>query len=180
MRAGVLRPLVILAVVAVSAYILDRLSKIFVVNNLTLGKPVEVLGNLLRFHYVENPGAAFSLGSGATWLFAIIAVVVALVIVWFARRIRSLAWAVLFGMLLGGNLGNLTDRLTRPPGFGVGHVVDFIQVYAFPAIFNVADVAIVLSMGMFIFLTILGVGFDGQRSRKSLGAPGSAVHDPVP
>ena len=148
------------------AYTVDRVSKILVVENLTLGSPVDVVGKLLQFRYVENPGAAFSLGSGSTWIFAIIAAVVAIFIVIFAPRIRSTGWAVSFGMLLGGNLGNLTDRLIRPPGFGIGHVVDFLQVYGFPAIFNVADIAIVSSMGLLILLTIRGVGLDGKRSSK--------------
>lgn len=152
-------------------YLLDRFSKILVTENLTLGRTVDVLGELLQFRYVENPGAAFSLGSGSTWIFAIIATVVAVLIVVFARRIRSVGWAVLFGMLLGGNLGNLTDRLIRPPGFGVGHVVDFLQVYAFPAIFNLADVAIVSSMGLFIILTLRGIGLDGRRTVKASKAP---------
>jgi signal peptidase II len=160
------RALAILAVVAVVVYAFDRVSKFLVTENLTLGDPVPVLGELLQFRYVENPGAAFSLGSGTTWIFAIIASAVAVFIVIFARRIRSAGWAVLFGLLLGGNLGNLTDRLTREPGFGQGHVVDFLQLYAFPAIFNIADVAIVSSMGLFIILTIRGVGLDGRRSPR--------------
>ena len=102
---------------------------------------------------------------------------VAIFIVIFARRIRSTAWAVLFGMLLGGNLGNLTDRLIRPPGFGIGHVVDFLQVYGFPAIFNVADIAIVSSMGLFILLTIRGVGLDGKRSSKTAKPQEPATSD---
>ena len=171
------RALVVLAVVAVFAYTVDRISKILVVDNLTLGQPVNVIGELLQFRYVENPGAAFSLGSGTTWIFAIIAAVVAVLIILFARRIRSTGWAVLFGMLLGGNLGNLTDRLIRPPGFGVGHVVDFLQVYAFPAIFNVADVAIVSSMGLFILLTIRGVGLDGRKSQQKSKTQDAATGD---
>jgi signal peptidase II len=99
-------------------------------------------------------------------------------IVIFARRIRSVGWAVLFGLLLGGNLGNLTDRLTRPPGFGIGHVVDFLQIYAFPAIFNLADVAIVSSMGLFIILTLRGVGLDGTRIQREK-RPAPAVDDPA-
>ncbi len=175
------RALVVLAVVAVLAYSADRISKILVVDNLTLGQPVDIIGELLQFRYVENPGAAFSLGSGTTWIFAIIAAVVAVFIVFFARRIRSTGWAVLFGLLLGGNLGNLTDRLTRPPGFGVGHVVDFIQVYAFPAIFNVADIAIVSSMGLFILLTIRGIGLDGTRTvAKAKGEPEASDATPAP
>ena len=169
--------LAILAVVAVFAYTVDRVSKILVVENLTLGDPVDVIGRLLQFRYVENPGAAFSLGSGSTWIFAIIAAVVTIFIVIFARRIRSAGWAVLFGMLLGGNLGNLTDRLIRPPGFGIGHVIDFLQVYGFPAIFNVADIAIVSSMGLFILLTIRGVGLDGKRSSKTAEPQEPAISD---
>lgn len=153
----------------------DRVSKFLVVENLTLGVPVEIIGQLLQFHYVENPGAAFSLGSGTTWIFALIASAVAVFIVIFARRIRSVGWAVLFGMLLGGNLGNLTDRLTREPGFGRGYVVDFIQVWGFPAIFNVADIAIVSSMGLFIILTLRGISLDGTRAVREAKAEPSAT-----
>ena len=104
-------------------------------------------------------------------------------IIIFARRIRSAGWAVMLGLLLGGNLGNLTDRLTREPSFGQGHVVDFIQVWGFPAIFNVADIAIVSSMGLFIILTIRGVKLDGTRdSRKAdlADAPDDTDESPAP
>jgi signal peptidase II len=70
----------------------------------------------------------------------------------------------MFGLVLGGALGNLTDRLFREPGFGTGHVVDFIQVWGFPAIFNGADIAIVASMGLFILLSLRGVGLNGVRT----------------
>jgi signal peptidase II len=158
------RALVVLAVVAAFVYTADRLSKIWVVGNLELGKPVKVLGEILQFNYVENSGAAFSIGSGYTWIIAIIAAIAVVLIIVFARRIRSIAWAVLFGMLLGGASGNLTDRLTREPGFGLGHVIDFIQVYLFPAIFNVADIFVVSSMGLFILLTLRGIALDGKRA----------------
>ncbi len=151
-----------LALVAVCVYAVDQLAKFLVVENLTERQPVEVIGHLVQFYFVKNAGAAFSLGSGSTWIFAIIASAVALFIIVFAPRIRSLAWAALFGLLLGGNLGNLTDRLFREPGFGVGHVIDFIQVQYFPAIFNVADIAIVASMGVFIILTVRGVPLSGR------------------
>jgi signal peptidase II len=160
--------LAFLAAVAIVVFVLDRVTKHLVVENLTLGESVPFLGEVLKLRYVENPGAAFSLGSGTTWIFAIIAAGVAVFIVIFARRIKSRAWAVLFGMLLGGTLGNLTDRLTREPGFGQGHVVDFLELWMFPAIFNIADIAIVSSMGLFIILTLRGVGLDGTRtSRKT-------------
>ena len=156
----------LLAVVAVCWYAADQVSKFFVVRDLTVGVPVDVLGEFLRFTFVKNPGAAFSIGAGSTWIFAILASGVVVVIILFARRIRSFAWAVLFGLLLGGTLGNLTDRLTREPSFGNGHVIDFIQVYMFPAIFNVADIGIVSAMGLFIILTIRVVGLDGARATR--------------
>jgi signal peptidase II len=161
--------------VAVVVYTLDQLAKYLIVSNLREGEVVHVLGDVLQLHFVKNPGAAFSFGSGTTWVFAIIASAVAVFIVVFAHRIRSIGWAVLFGMLLGGNLGNLTDRLFREPGFGIGHVVDFIQVIGFPAIFNVADSAIVASMGLFIILTIRGVRLDGRRTKKEEDAAEASV-----
>ena len=145
-------------------FAIDQFAKFLVVENLSERQPVEVIGQLVQFYFVKNAGAAFSLGSGSTWIFAIIASAVAVFIVVFAPRIRSLAWAALFGLLLGGNLGNLTDRLLREPGFGVGHVVDFIQIQYFPAIFNVADMAIVASMVVFIVLTVRGIGLTGSKT----------------
>ncbi len=116
---------------------------------------------------MTNSGAAFSLASGFTWILSIVAVGVVAFIVWFARRIRSFGWAVIFGLVLGGAAGNLTDRLFREPGFGTGHVVDFIQVWGFPAIFNVADIAITGSVALLVLLTLFGLGLDGTRSRKA-------------
>ena len=157
------KALVVLALVAVVVYSLDQVAKFLVVSNLTVGEQVPILGELLQLHYVKNPGAAFSIGAGSTWIFAIIASAVVVVIIIFARRIRSIGWAVLLGLLLGGNAGNLTDRLVREPGFAIGHVIDFLQIYAFPAIFNVADMAIVFSMVVFVILTIRGVRLNGTR-----------------
>lgn len=72
-------------------------------------------------------------------------------------------------MLLGGTLGNLTDRLLREPGFGQGHVIDFLSIWGLPFIFNIADIAITFSVVLLVILTIAGVGLDGQRT-KSRGA----------
>jgi signal peptidase II len=167
-----IRVLVVLALVALGVYALDQTAKYLIVTHLTEGQQVNVIGTILQFHFVKNSGAAFSLGTGMTWLFSIVAAAVAVFIVIYARRIRSFAWSILFGLLLGGTLGNLSDRLLRPPHFGEGHVVDFIQVIGFPAIFNIADSAIVISMGLFILLTILGVRLDGRRARR---VPASAA-----
>jgi signal peptidase II len=80
----------------------------------------------------------------------------------------------LFGLLLGGLLGNLTDRLTRAPAFGRGEVIDFLQIPVLPAIFNIADVAIVSSMVLFLILTLRGVGLDGTRHVKTIEVDSSA------
>jgi signal peptidase II len=164
--------LAVLAAVALCVYLVDQVAKVLIVSNLFEGQQVQVLGQLLQFHFVKNAGAAFSIGSGSTWIFSIVGVGVLGFVIWYAPRIRSTAWAVLFGLLLGGLLGNLTDRLFRAPGFGVGHVVDFLQIPLLPAIFNLADVAIVSSMGLFLILTLRGVGLDGSRGSDLEDAAG--------
>nr|WP_082487620.1 signal peptidase II [Leifsonia sp. Root112D2] len=158
------RALVLLVAVALCVYAIDQIAKYLVVAHLPYERVVPVLGELLKFYYVTNSGAAFSIGSGSTWIFSIVGACVLGFVIWYARRIRSLAWAVLFGLLLGGLLGNLTDRMLRAPGFGVGHVVDFIKIPLLPAIFNIADVGIVSSMALFLILTLRGVGIDGKRT----------------
>ena len=123
--------------------------------------PINVIGTFVRFTYTENTGAAFSLGTGFTWIFSIIAIVVAVVIIRTSRQLGSIAWAVAFGGLLGGLLGNLLDRITRPPSPGMGSVVDFIAFPNFP-VFNVADMAIVGSAALMVFLSIRGIEIKGR------------------
>jgi signal peptidase II len=170
------RALLLLGAVALALYGLDQLAKYLIVSHLEQGQLVPVLGQVLQLHYVTNSGAAFSLASGFTWILSILAVGVVAFIVWFSRRIRSLEWALVFGLVLGGAAGNLTDRLFREPGFGTGHVVDFLQIYGFPAIFNIADAGIVAAMGLFIILSLRGVGLDGSktvyvRTKRSVDDP---------
>lgn len=148
---------------AVLVWVADLLSKEWVLAQMTEGEQRPVLGELLQWHFVRNPGAAFSFAAGSTWIFTILAAAVVVFIVTQLRSIRSRLWAVAFGGLLGGTLGNLTDRLTREPGFFVGHVIDFIQVWGFPAIFNVADIFIVSSMIGVVLLVLLNIGLDGVR-----------------
>lgn len=123
--------------------------------------PINVIGTFVRFTYTENTGAAFSLGTGYTWIFSIIAIVVAVVIIRTSRQLGSIGWAVAFGGLLGGLLGNLLDRITRPPSPGMGSVVDFIAFPNFP-VFNVADMAIVGSAALMVFLGIRGIEIKGR------------------
>lgn len=171
--------LVTLGLVALTVLAIDQIAKFLVVSNLVEGQDVHILGDVLVFHFVKNSGAAFSLGAGYTWIFSIIATCVAVGVIWFARRIRSFAWAAFLGLLLGGLLGNLSDRLFREPSFGVGHVVDFIATpWLIPAIYNVADIAICAAMTIFVLLTLLGIGADGSRiPRKSKDTADAASTD---
>lgn len=143
--------------------LLDQFTKWLAVTYLEGQPSVEVIGPALKFTFVRNPGAAFSLGGGYTVIFSILAAVVAVVIVVTARTLTSLAWAIALGGLLGGALGNLLDRLLREPGFLRGHVVDFIQLPYF-AIFNVADIAVCCSAALIVILTIRGVPLRGAAS----------------
>nr|WP_312172410.1 signal peptidase II [Microbacterium sp.] len=153
----------ILAAIVLAA---DQFVKYLTVENLPLQEPVPVLGEFLQLYFVRNPGAAFSLGSDVTWIFTIALAVVAAVIVWKAFGLRSRLWAVVLGCLLGGVLGNLTDRLFREPGFPMGHVVDMISMpWMMPAIFNVADIFIVTGMISVALLVVVGLRFDGTRER---------------
>lgn len=156
----------LIVAVAFVALALDQVSKFLIEAEMELNTSVEVIPGLLDFTYVLNPGAAFSFASGATWLFTSITVIVIGVIIWFAPRIHSKPWAIMLAMLLGGTLGNLVDRIFREPGILVGHVVDFIHISFFPAIFNVADIFIVTSMCLFLLLSLLGLNIDGTKHVK--------------
>jgi signal peptidase II len=157
------RCLLVLMAVAVGVVIVDHLVKAWVGGH-DLGETFgSFLGGFVTFVHVQNSGAAFSIGAGYTWIFTIVAVVVAVVILRTSRRLGSVWWAIALGGLLGGLLGNLIDRLTRPPGFGVGHVIDFIQVSHFGGIFNVADMFITCSAALMVILALAGVELDGSR-----------------
>jgi signal peptidase II len=163
----------IIAILAALVLAADQFTKYLALQNLPLEQPVKIIGDFLIFYLVMNPGAAFSLGEGVTWIFTIALSVVAVVIVWLAAtRVRSRLWAVVLGLLLGGVLGNLTDRLLREPGFVVGHVVDFINTpWMMPAIYNVADIFIVTMMISVAVLVLIGLHLDGTRDRTADAAP---------
>jgi signal peptidase II len=171
----------IIAILAVMVLAADQFAKHLALENLPYQEPVPVLGDFLSFYLTRNPGAAFSLGEGVTWIFTIALAVVAGVIVWLAAtRVKSRLWAVALGLLLGGVLGNLTDRILREPGFAVGHVVDFINtpwMWFFPgmspAIYNIADIFIVSMMIGVALLVLVGLHLDGTRERRAGEGGGS-------
>ena len=152
----------VFAPVAVIVLTLDVLTKIAAVAWLRPGEAVPVLGDVLRLYLIRNPGAAFSIGESATWVFTLLAVaVLAFLIGAGGPRLRHRGWAGGLGLMAAGSSGNLSDRLFRPPGFARGHVVDFLQLPYWP-IFNVADMAVVFGTVCIIFFWLVkGVGHDG-------------------
>ncbi|HWB23254.1 MAG TPA: signal peptidase II, partial [Gaiellaceae bacterium] len=95
------RAIILLVAIAVVVLVIDQLAKWWVVANLPYRVPRDVVGNLLIFEYDRNPGAAFSIGTGSTWIFSIVGVAVLIFVIWYARRIRSMVWALVFGLVLG-------------------------------------------------------------------------------
>ncbi len=159
----------LLLALAALVFLADLATKLLVVATIDRGQNVRVLGGLVYLTQARNTGAAFSLAEGFTVVFTLIAVTVAVVIVRTARRMASTGWAVALGLVLGGALGNLADRVFRDPGFLRGGVVDFVSVFApngevYP-IFNVADSAIVCGGVLGAYLALRGVEFDGTRPR---------------
>jgi len=172
---------IIIAILAVLVLAADQLAKTAAIASLPAERVVPIIGEFLQFYLVRNPGAAFSLGESVTWLFTIALAVVACVIIYLGiRRVRSRLWAVVLGLLLGGVLGNLTDRLVREPGFPVGHVVDFISTpWMMPAIYNVADMFIVTMMISVALLVLFGLRLDGTRETRASRAAEADASDDV-
>ncbi|WBO66893.1 signal peptidase II [Streptomyces camelliae] len=159
-RVGRGRRIAVLFAVAAFAYALDLISKTLVVAKLEGHEPIKLVGDLLELHAIRNPGAAFGFGGAFTVIFTLIAAAVIVVIIRLARKLYSFPWAVALGLLLGGALGNLTDRVFRAPGVFEGQVVDFIAPKGF-AVFNLADSAIVCGGILIVLLSFRGLDPDG-------------------
>jgi signal peptidase II len=155
--------------VCIAAFVLaaDIITKTLVVAHLRPGQPVHVIGDVLEFNLLRNPGAAFSIGTGYTIVFTAIAIGVISYIVRTARRLRSLGWAITLGLLLGGATGNLGDRIFRAPGIFRGNVVDWIELTRYWPVFNLADSAIVCGGVLTVLLALLGRHLDGTRGERA-------------
>ncbi|HEY7145213.1 MAG TPA: signal peptidase II [Streptosporangiaceae bacterium] len=162
------------ALLAVAVFVLavDIATKVTIVATLSNRPPLVLLGGFLTLRVSRNPGAAFSIGPSMTVLFTAIAVGVIVFVLRTSRQIRSLPWAVTLGLLLGGAMGNLTDRLLRSPGPLRGWVVDWIQVPHWP-VFNLADSSIVCGGILAVLLAARGLRIDGTRhGQDSQGGSG--------
>ena len=133
-------------------WILDLATKAWAVSQLANREPVKILGSFFQLTFIRNPGAAFSFASNATLFLSLFGIIVALGVIYFAPKITSKGWSVVLGLVLGGVLGNLMDRIFREPSFLRGHVIDWMQLPHWP-IFNIADSAIVVAAGLAMILT---------------------------
>ena len=139
---------------AAAVLVLDQLIKHLVVSNLAGRPPLDVIGSFVQLRYTTNSGGAFSLLTGAPLFFGVMAIVIIGGIVYAWRRTQPLSMLVVLGLILGGALGNLTDRLFRGnEGLLRGEVVDFVKVGIWP-VFNLADSCIVV--GGLLLAILLG------------------------
>ena len=138
--------------VAWAVWVLDLATKIWAVNNLSYKSNIKVLGEFFQLTFVRNSGAAFSFAAGATIFLSIFGLIVMSAILYYSSQITSRGWAVVLGLVLGGILGNMVDRIFREPGVLRGHVIDWMQLPNWP-VFNIADTAIVTAAVISMVLT---------------------------
>ena len=157
MTRETLRGYAMLLAIALPVLALDQVSKALVTSSLKGRPPVPVLGGAFRVDYVRNTGAAFSLLVGGGALFTAVAAAVCVAILVYAPRLNTapLLTRLALGLVLGGAAGNLIDRLR------LGYVVDFIDFRWFP-VFNAADSAIVVGVGLLALSSLLAASGDDR------------------
>lgn len=131
------------AILAILAILSDQVTKTWALDSLQDGRQIPLLGDFITLQLVHNPGAAFSLGASTTWFFTLLALVILVLLAYGLWRTNSASSAGAIGLLMGGAIGNLIDRLSQPPSFGQGHVIDFINYTDF-FVGNIADIWIVI------------------------------------
>jgi len=145
--------------------LVDQLTKFWAEASLAGQGSIPVIGEILQFRLAYNNAAAFSLGIGATWVLTTISLAASIALVVLSPKIKTMTWALIGGMALGGAAGNLIDRAFKQPEFFNGHVVDFIQIpFNFP-IFNLADTFLVIAVSFAILRTLMGDEIGGGRAK---------------
>ena len=117
----------VFACVAAAALIVDQLTKAWAMAALSNGQTIRVIPGLLSFTLVRNPGASLGMGSGATWVISLLAVVACVALAVAGVRTVSMKWSVAISFAFAGALGNLIDRVMYADGFLDGKVVDFLN-----------------------------------------------------
>lgn len=150
-----LRWFLLACAVAAGAVLIDQGSKALALAQLSEDDRIPLLGDWLGLQLAFNPGTVMSLGAGATWLLTVIAAAASVALLVAATRARTVGWAVAIGLVWGGAVGNLLDRLFAPPGFGRGHVTDFLA-YGNLFIGNLADVILGFGVALGVLLYLRG------------------------
>ena len=145
-----------LYLVAWSVWIFDLATKSWAISTLSTRGNVKVLGDFLQLTFLRNSGAAFSIATDLTFFITLFSFAVIMAIAYYSPRLTSRWWALVLGLVLGGALGNVTDRIFRAPGFMRGHVIDWIQLPQWP-VFNIADSAIVVAAGIAVALSVRNI-----------------------
>lgn len=158
-----------------AAYGLDRLTKTLAEDHLAGRPPIVVVPKVVQLRFATNSGGAFSLFPDHPWVFFLASIVVCAVILATSWRLTSVLSAVALGLVLGGALGNLTDRIIRGPGIS-GRVVDFVDFHIWP-VFNAADSCIVIGA---LLLAIAGLREAKVASPGAPTAPAEPVSRPEP
>jgi len=171
LRTRRLRALAVMGCVAAIVVAADAISKQLVLARLPGHPPVRLLHGLITLDLTFNAGAAFGVGTSYTAVIALIVCGVIVYIIRTARRLRSLAWTIALGLLLGGAMGNLGDRLFRAPGPLRGEVVDWINLPHFPWTFNLADASITCAAVLIAVLALRGVRIDGTAPAHAADRP---------
>ena len=141
--------------IAVIVIVVDQLTKLWAVRSLTdRTAPVEVIGDFIQFRLIRNAGAAFSMGENSTWVFTIVTAAAAVWLLWYVTKPQPTWRLVGCALMLGGALTHLGDRLFRAPGFGRGHVVDFIDYNGW-FVGNVADIALVCGAAWLVIMSLV-------------------------
>lgn len=164
----------VFALVAVLALASDQLTKQWALQNVSPDRIDPFIGSFISFQLVFNPGAAFSMLAHSTWIFTVLSIVISVLILWYMREVRSIWWAFALGMLFGGAVGNLIDRLFREPSFGEGHVIDFLNWNGW-FVGNVADIWIVVAAALLFILAIVGVPAFEEAASKPVEGSGDQV-----
>ncbi len=147
----------VFACVAAAALIVDQLTKAWAMAALSNGQTIRVIPGLLSFTLVRNPGASLGMGSGATWVISLLAVVTCVALAVAGVRTVSMKWSVAISFAFAGALGNLIDRVMYADGFLDGKVVDFLN-YGW-SVGNVADIYLVVAGVVLVILILMGEPF---------------------
>ena len=137
---------------AAFAYGVDRITKLWAEEALAGRPPIVLIPKVLQLNYTTNSGGAFGLFGGQPWLFFAASLGVCSVIAFLSTRLVSPLSGAALGLIMGGALGNLTDRIIHGPGVS-GRVTDFIDLHVWP-VFNLADSAIVVGAFLIVWSSL--------------------------